>query len=219
MTKEKNTKTPDIISAYMQYVLEHNAPPKNVYAFAKANDFEEADFYNQFGSFEAVERAIFNAFFDKTMALLEDSKEYNSFDAQNKLLTFYYTFFELLKANRSYVVHALSHHKNKLKVFSTLGGLRQRFKKFVENIQIETIDLEQKELEELKQKGVFEFTWGQLLFILKFWLDDMSPGFEKTDILIEKSITTGFDLLDTKPLKSLIDLGKFLFKEKMATEA
>ena len=53
------------------------------------------------------------------------------------------------------------------------------------------------------------------MMIMKFWLDDTSPSFEKTDIFIEKSVHAGFDLIDIKPLKSVLDLGKFLFKEKM----
>ncbi|GAW89492.1 hypothetical protein FPS14_contig00023-0020 [Flavobacterium psychrophilum] len=65
-------------------------------------------------------------------------------------------------------------------------------------------------------KPVFsEGAWIQFLFILKFWLDDTSKSFEKTDIIIEKSVNTVVDLLDTKPLESLFDLGKFLWKEKM----
>ena len=59
-----------------------------------------------------------------------------------------------------------------------------------------------------------EGAWIQFLFILKFWMDDSSKSFEKTDVLIEKSVTTVVDLLDTKPLESLFDLGKFLWKEK-----
>jgi hypothetical protein len=59
-----------------------------------------------------------------------------------------------------------------------------------------------------------EGAWIQFLFILKFWMDDSSKGFEKTDVLIEKSVNTVVDLLDTKPLESLFDLGKFLWKEK-----
>jgi hypothetical protein len=50
---------------------------------------------------------------------------------------------------------------------------------------------------------------------IKFWLDDNSKGFEKTDIFIEKSVNASFDILDTTPLKSVIDFGKFLFKEKI----
>jgi hypothetical protein len=50
---------------------------------------------------------------------------------------------------------------------------------------------------------------------MKFWLDDTSSSFEKTDIYIEKSVNTSFDIFNTKPLKSLIDFGKFIFKEKI----
>jgi hypothetical protein len=44
-------------------------------------------------------------------------------------------------------------------------------------------------------------------------MDDSSPGFEKTDIVIEKSINTIFDVFDNTPLKNILDLGKFLYKE------
>ncbi|MFB0910922.1 MAG: TetR/AcrR family transcriptional regulator, partial [Flavobacterium sp.] len=46
-------------------------------------------------------------------------------------------------------------------------------------------------------------------------VDDVSPKFEKTDIYIEKSVNLSFELMDTAPLDSLIDLGKFIFKEKI----
>jgi hypothetical protein len=49
-----------------------------------------------------------------------------------------------------------------------------------------------------------------LLLTLKFWLDDVSPKFEKTDIYIEKSVNLSF--MDT-PIDSLIDLGN-LFSKK-----
>ena len=38
---------------------------------------------------------------------------------------------------------------------------------------------------------------------------------KKTDIAIEKSINTVFDVFDNTPLDNIIDFGKFLFKEKM----
>jgi len=50
---------------------------------------------------------------------------------------------------------------------------------------------------------------------LQFWLNDSSVAFEKTDIFIEKSVNTSFDIMATTPLKSMIDFGKFLYKEKM----
>ena len=50
--------------------------------FAKVNNFEEKDFYQFFGSFEAIENHVFKAFFDQTITLLEKSEEYVSFDAR-----------------------------------------------------------------------------------------------------------------------------------------
>ena len=58
--------------------------------------------------------------------------------------------------------------------------------------------------------------WEELLFTLKFWIEDTSLAFEKTDIFIEKSVNTSFDLMDTTPIKSLIDFGKFMWQEKAA---
>ncbi len=212
----KKTKAPlDIIDSYMKYILENGERPKSVYAFSQELGIKESVFYDHYGSFEAIEKSIFKAFFDNTKLLLDKNKEFHSFDAQNKLLSFYFTFFEVLKANRSYVTLALGDEKHKLKVLSALSELKKVFQAFVEELGIETVDFKEEKMEKLKNKGVSEWTWGQLLFTIKFWLEDGSAGFEKTDIFIEKSITTSFALLDSSTMKSVFDLGKFLFKEKV----
>ncbi|EPR73476.1 hypothetical protein ADIWIN_1506 [Winogradskyella psychrotolerans RS-3] len=214
MAKKKNTTQDDLISYYMDYVLTHNHKPNSVYAFAKDNNFEEQKFYEYFSSFEILEQSIFKIFFDHTVAILEKSEDYQSFDARNKLLSFYYTFFEILTANRSYVVQALGSNKNQLKSLKTLSHLKKSFTNYIEHLDIKTIDLKEEKLEKLKNRGLKESAWFQLLVTLKFWLDDSSTSFEKTDVFIEKSVQASFDLIDTTPLKSLIDFGKFLYKEK-----
>ena len=215
MAKKKNIKASDLISFYMDYVLTHNHEPNSVYAFAKDHNFEEQKFYEYFSSFEILEQSIFKIFFDNTLAVLEKSEDYQSFDARNKLLSFYYTFFEILTANRSYVVHALNTDKNQLKSLKTLSHLKKSFTNYIDHLDIKTIDLKEEKLEKLKNRGLKESAWFQLLVTLKFWLDDTSLAFEKTDVLIEKSVQASFDLIDTTPLKSLIDFGKFLYKEKI----
>jgi hypothetical protein len=199
----------------MKHGLLHGERPKSIYAFSQDLGIKENEFYDHFASFETIEKQVFKAFFDNTKTLLDNNKEFQSFDAQNKLLSFYYTFFEVLKANRSYVVFALSNEKNKLKVLSTLSELKKSFLEFVDEIGIKTIDFQEEKIENLKRKGLSEWTWGQMLFTVKFWLDDESTGFEKTDVFIEKSVTTSFALLDTSVLNSVFDLGKFIFKEKL----
>ena len=73
-----------------------------------------------------------------------------------------------------------------------------------------------KQLEQIKDNVVHETYWIQLMLTLKFWIDDSSKSFEKTDIFIEKSINASFDLINISPLKSFVDFGKFLIKEKIS---
>ena len=212
---KKNKSQKDIITAYTQHVLEHASTPQSVYKFGRDNGFTEAEFYNFFGTFESLEKSIFSNFFDNTMILLEKNEEYQNFDAQNKLLSFYFTFFEVLKANRSYVIMTLYTNRGSHKTHGALVGLKELFKKFVDELDIQTLDLKQEKLEEVKQKGLSELFWQQLLFTINFWMEDASASFEKTDIFIEKSLKTSFELMNITPLKSLLDLGKFFVKEKI----
>lgn len=215
MAKKTTLLENDILSFYMNYVLEHNEKPTSVYSFAKANKFEESKFYEFYGSFEAIESHIFKAFFDNSMIALNKNDEFHSFDARNKLLSFYFTFFENLTANRSYVVYAMNQHKNNLQNLALLTNLKKSFIQFIRDLDIETLDTKQDQLEKIQNKALQESAWIQLVLTIKFWLYDTSASFEKTDIFIEKSVNTSFDVLNIVPLKSVIDFGKFIFKEKM----
>lgn len=214
MSNKKTITSSLIIDWYMDAILEHNQQPKSVYTFAKSNNFDEQEFYTHFASFQAVEEYIFKAFFDNTIKVLESSEDYPSFDPRNKLLSFYFTFFENLTANRSYVIYALDQHKNNLNKLKSLAKLKQAFTSYISKLGIAMIETQQSQIDKIQQKGLKESAWIQLLLTMKFWMDDSSVNFEKTDIFIEKSVNTSFDVLDIAPIKSLIDFGKFIYKEK-----
>jgi ubiquinone biosynthesis protein COQ9 len=120
----------------------------------------------------------------------------------------------MLSANRSYVVLSLKEQQNQLKNLMQLTTLRSKFRTFVSEIFTSELKIENEKLQNIQKKAVQETAWIQLLLTLKFWLEDESPSFEKTDIFIEKSVKLSFELMNTAPLESLIDFGKFLFKEK-----
>lgn len=199
----------------MQSTLEHHNKPKSVFHFAKENGFTEAEFYTFFGGLESVEKEVFSQFLTKTIELLEKDKDYEYYDMKSKMLSFYFTFFELLTANRSYVVLSLKENRNMLKGLMQLSGLRNGFKEFVSSIISDDYRLKQERFQDIQEKALQESGWIQLLMAMKFWLDDTSAAFEKTDIYIEKSVKASFELMNTAPLESLIDFGKFLFKEKI----
>jgi len=212
---ENKKTTEKILSAYMQHLLEKGSRPASIYAFANDLEIEEAEFYKHFGSFEAVEKSVFKAFFDQSIQLLNKNKEFNDFDAKNKLIAFYYTFFEVLKANRSYVLLVLNDEQNKLKMLASLSELKKAFTGFMNGLEIETPDLQYEKIENMKMRSIRESAWAQLLFTLRFWLEDNSADFEKTDVFIEKAVNTAFALLDANTLNSVFDLGKFLYHEKI----
>lgn len=212
-TKKINSAT-DVMSAYMDFVLTHQKNPESVYVFTQSIKIKETDFYQHFASFEALENEIFKTFFDNAITLLKQSDDFVQFDAKNQLLSFYFTFFEVLTQNRSYVLWALDVPKHKLQTLKKLVSLKQSFSLFVKDLEIKKPELFSDKLKSFQDKSLEELTWIQLLVILKFWMDDTSASFEKTDVFIEKCVTTSFDLMDTTPLNSLMDLGKFLFKEK-----
>ena len=216
MAKKTKINKESLVALYMDAVLDRNEVPQSVYSFAKMNHFEESEFYRFFGSFEALEAAIYELFFEKTMKTLDKSKGYKDYDAMNQLLSFYFTFFGNLTANRSYVSKSLQMEMGGLSQMKKLKTLRKKFLNFIDELDLGVIDIKNKRIDDIKDSLVNESYWIQMLVTLKFWLDDDSADFEKTDLFIEKSIAASFELANTKPLKSVVDFGKFLFKEKIS---
>ncbi|EJG01736.1 TetR family transcriptional regulator C-terminal domain-containing protein [Flavobacterium sp. F52] len=214
-TKKKVITKDDIVSKYMEEVLEKGQKPKSVYHFAKENDFTEAEFYAFFGTLEGLEKEIFRLFFENTVNLLHKNEEYQGYDMKNKMLSFYFTFFEILTANRSYVLQSLKIDRNPLKNLVQLTTLRNSFKEYVSQILTDDYRLEQEKFQKFHEKAIQESSWLQLMLTIKFWMEDESPAFEKTDIFIEKSVNASFELMNVEPMNHLIDFGKFLFKEKV----
>lgn len=204
-----------ILSKYMEHVLENGQEPKSIYSFTKELKIEENEFYQYYTSFEQISSDVYVTFYNETLKLIMSETSYNELDTRNELLVFYYTLFELMTNNRSYVIQSLNKEEFDLKKMKVLMPLKEKFRDFIKSLNIKTVDLKQDKLNKFKEKSIEEIAWAQLLITIKFWLDDTSPSFEKTDLFIEKSVNASFDLIDTTPLENIIDFGKFFFKEKI----
>ena len=202
-----------IISIYMAEVLENNQEPLNVYSFCKKHKIEESLFYSYFGSIKALKQIIWKKFIENVNTVTRENTLFSSYTRKDKLLTFYFSLFEIFTMNRSYIIFTLESEKNQLNNIMQLKEFRKSFKLFIEE-NIES-PFKNDKIANYATPVMNEGVWIQFIFILKFWIDDTSPSFEKTDILIEKTITTSSLLMDQKPLESLFDLAKFLYKEKM----
>jgi hypothetical protein len=153
--------------------------------------------------------------FDYTLELIQKDENYQTYDASQKLSSFYFTFIEMATANRSFVKHLLQNEQMSLKNVMKFKPLREKYLIFVKQILDNPIKIDIQVLNKVQNKVLVEGAWAQFISIMAYWLKDQSAGFEKTDIYIEKTVKASFDVVYSVPFDSLIDFGKFLWKEKM----
>jgi hypothetical protein len=116
--------------------------------------------------------------------------------------------------NRSLVLMILGNSKMHFaKVANQLKETHRNFIKTLDFNDWEMIEKAKDNIRNFHEKAREEALWLHLVSAIEFWKKDTSPSFEKTDIYIEKTIDTGFELMDNEPLRKVLDLGKFLFKE------
>lgn len=214
--KVKKVTKDSIIAMFMDYVLEYGELPKTVYKFCKTNAIEESDFYLYFGSIDALKKGIWNTFYENTVNLIHKNDEYGAFTNRDKMLTFFYTFFEVLTLNRSYVLFVMENAQSPLKNLMQLKGLRKKVKEFGKEIISDGNENNHLKITKHNPQLFSEGVWLQTMFLLNFWKSDESAAFEKTDVAIEKSVNTIFDVFDNTPLENILDFGKFLYNEKFA---
>ncbi|WP_415327851.1 TetR family transcriptional regulator C-terminal domain-containing protein [Chryseobacterium sp. MMS23-Vi53] len=215
MQEQANITKEKIFELYGDYLLNYGAKPKNVYLFAKENDFEEKEFYHYFSGFEQIEKEMLNHLFTKSLELASEVNSSDEVTTKEKILNAYYIFFENLTMNRSLVLSILGSHR--FQSIKMLQNLRETHRKFISTLDFnewEMIEKAKQDIRKFNEKSRQEVLWLHLVSAIEFWKKDTSPDFEKTDIFIEKTIDTGFELMDNEPLRKVFDLGKFLWKEK-----
>lgn len=215
MKKEIPITEEKIFELYTDYILSHGEQPKSIYQFAKENKFEEQKFYDFFTSFDQLEKRILVKLFSKSLELVNEVNNADGMTSKEKLLNVYYIFFENLTMNRSLVMMILGNQKLPLsKNLLSLKKIHQEYIKTLDFSSWEILENAKENIKNTHEQIRENVLWLHLVSAIEFWKNDSSPAFEKTDIFIEKTIDTGFELMDNEPLRKVFDLGKFLWKEK-----
>lgn len=199
-----------IQKAYIDYVLTEGEQPKSVYVFAKKNKMAEEEFYKYFGSFNAIEQFIWADMAKRTITEIKTQEVWGQYSAREKALSFFYSFFELLKSNRSFAVYSVKKQPKGLSTPAVFAELRPVFENFAEEVLNEGIESTELSDRKFFSKRYKDALWVQFGFVLHFWINDNSTGFEKTDEAIEKGVNVTFDLFQRSPIDTLFEYGKFL---------
>ena len=204
-----------LIQQYIQYTLENNQTPSSVYQFAKAAGLEEQEFYTHFSGLESLEMELYGKWFEEAYAQCSTSEPWVVYSAREKVLSVFYTFIETIKPSRSFIKLLKDRDFRALPKWpSYLNNLREVFICNMKIIIHEGLDgkelIERKYIDDKYVDGL----WINFLFILKFWIEDTSTEFEKTDAAIEKSVNLSMDLMGKSVLDAALDFGKFLFQNR-----
>jgi AcrR family transcriptional regulator len=204
-----------IQSAYIDYLLLQGHRPPSVFKFCTELGMNEDTFYDHFGSFEGLERSIWKSFITRTTDRLKADKAYASFSSREKILAFYYTFFEEIKSRRSFVLVQMENHRKLEIVPGFLKDFKSDYESYIESV----LNVGQTNGEVASRpffdKRYPQLFWFHMAFLLIFWKDDTSGAFEKTDAAIEKSVNLAFDLIGKGAVDSVIDFAKFLYQTKV----
>ena len=204
-----------IQKAYIDYVLDKGEKPASVYSFAKKLKMSEGEFYDQYNSFEQLESEIWVGFFKETKQKIESETIFEQYSVREKVLAFYFTWFEVLKSNRSFVLLAYSAiPKSGMIKAPQLASFKKNLTFYLEDLLAEG-----KESNEVKSRRFIDrkypdIFWAKTLWLLNFWIKDTSKGFENTDTAIEKVVNTAFDLIGTTVVDSVVDLAKFIYQNR-----
>jgi hypothetical protein len=210
MENEEISEMDSIKKAYIDFLLIENERPKNVYVFAKNLDLSEVQFYENYASFEALEALILSDFLSETIAEIDVNE---GTDSKEKLAQLYHAYFKKLTENRSLMLILFDGGHKNIQNLKKLANLRSTYLEFITSINLQITDFGNHTVGQIMHKSVSEVSWGQFIYTLNFWINDVSVKFEKTHVLIDKCINTGFDLLKSSTVESIIDLGKFLFAD------
>ena len=205
-----------IRKTYVEYVLDNGKAPASFYSFAKKLKMAEAELYEFYTSFEAIEMDLWVSFFQQARTTAENDPTYLGYSVREKLLAFYYTWAEVLKSNRSFVTY------NYRKLPQPIAAKNpQEIRPFKEAFLTFAHDLlyEGRESQEIIPRPYVsnrypDALWINTLYILDFWVKDTSRNFELTDTAIEKTVNTGFDLMGRSIVDTVFDLAKFVYQNK-----
>ena len=209
------TSADKIQSSYIEYLLINGRRPVSVFKFCLDIGIKEDEFYQQVGSFEGLERQIWNQFMESTISRLNRDDSFSTFNTREKILAFYYSLFEMLSHHRSYVLFQLENSRKPELVPEYLKGFKSNFESFLQSILNEGKAKGEIANRPIIDKRYPKLFWLHMGFMLFFWRDDSSPGFEKTDAAIEKSVNLAFDLIGKGAVDTAIDFAKFLYQNKI----
>lgn len=215
ITKSEGIQAPDsasIRSAFTAYLKSEGKRPSSLKEFGVSSSFNQVTLKEHYKSLAELEKDVWVQWFDQTITILNQSEEYMKYGAQERLLAFYYTWFDTVKPYRAYLINAPAVPKIFTMMDWFLREIKQSFLKYAGEI----VQLAAENQEIVKRPVLLnlydKILWQQFLFVMNFWIKDKSEEQTNTDEAIERAVQLSIELAGRTQLDAIADFGKFLWK-------
>jgi len=181
---------------------------ENVNAFTLAQKIgaTEQDFYQLFNSPEDLGRKIWAGIGEEVISRLNQSESFANYTSREKILTYFFTFFEVAATNRVFIETTAS----QLRLLRTY---KEQFKTFISDIIQEGIVADEIK-ERLSLSNYYpDMLWDLHYRLLRFWLQDTSEHFTETDKAIEIFSKVPLEFMGHNILDSVYETVKFGFEQ------
>lgn len=184
----------------------------------KSKRIKKSQFRTEFGSVDNFTKFVWAELMRTSLKTAYQDSKFASFSNRDKLLTLYYTFFENCGLNEAFLIMSIRHH-GRAGMLSVLKDLKEEFISFINSISQFSFAMGKQyetSIGQLSDTIIGEAFYGQFLLLLDFWSTDNSEDHVKTDVAIEKTVRASMDVLEVTPVKSLLDVAKFFWQERIS---
>lgn len=198
---------------YQDYLLTEGKKPETVRILTKYLNTTDQEFYKHFGSLKNIEKSIWEDYFHNTLKVITKDADFAEMSGREKHLSFLFTLMEIVKEDRSYILYKLE-NKRPHDLPKELKDTRKLIMDSDEIDWAKTFEYLPGNVQEKTQSAYKQVLWSHCIATMIFWVKDDSAGAADTDVFIEKTTRTAFDIGELPALDSIIDLSKF-FLQKM----
>jgi|GEM_PF-1030441 len=194
-----------IIDAYREMLISGEGEI-NSYTISRKLGITEKDFFQYFTSADDVARKIWANLGDKVIEMLNGSELHNSYPPRQKVLSYFFTFFEVALNERTFIDRTIG-NSDFLKTY------RENFKNYIGDIVQEGIATEDMK-ERLSLSNYYpNVLWELHTKLIRFWLTDTSDNFVETEKAIEIYSKVPLELMGPNLFDSLFETVKFNFEQ------
>lgn len=202
-----------VMSAFVEACEQNGHLPQSLKDFATRQGYDLPAVKSLFSTQLILEQQIYCAFFKQSIELLNKDDAYAEYSPQERILAFYYTWFEILEANRKYVELSLKQGLAALARLPKLLPLRYEFCDYIRSLDLPLLTPVLDIFKPIQQGILAEAAWTQFLTLLGYWLQDTSPEKARTDMLIEKSVAAATEVGDALSFTRTVDWVRFWIEE------